>query len=71
MDVFVNGQPRSFSQLDQQATVAALLAALGIKADRVAVEQNGDIVARTAWTATPVHPGDRLEIVHFVGGGAS
>jgi sulfur carrier protein len=35
----------------------------------VAVEHNGKIVPRTEWTETPLSDGDRLEIVHFVGGG--
>jgi sulfur carrier protein len=33
------------------------------------VELNGEIAPRTTWTARTVSEGDRLEIVHFVGGG--
>jgi sulfur carrier protein len=40
-----------------------------MKADRVAVELNRDIVPRDRWTQTALAEGDRLEIVHFVGGG--
>jgi sulfur carrier protein len=40
-----------------------------MKADRVAVELNRDIVARESWDKTMLANGDRLEIVHFVGGG--
>ncbi len=47
----------------------ALVAELGIKSDRVAVELNRDIVPRANWADTPLHDGDKLEIVHFVGGG--
>jgi thiamine biosynthesis protein ThiS len=43
---------------------------LGMKVDRVAVELNRDIVPRDRWAETVLHEGDRLEIVHFVGGGA-
>lgn len=68
MTLLINGQPRDF-ELAPGATVQDLLAALGLKQDRVAVEQNGSIVARTAWAATPVAEGDKFEIVHFVGGG--
>ena len=71
MDLVINGQPRSFPALSAGATVLDLLHALGLKQDRVAVEHNGSIVSRPAWAATPVANGDRFEIVHFVGGGAS
>ena len=40
-----------------------------LRADRVAVERNGAIVGREAWASTQLEDGDRLEIVHFVGGG--
>jgi thiamine biosynthesis protein ThiS len=36
----------------------------------VAVEHNGEIVPRTVWAETTLNAGDRLEVVHFVGGGA-
>jgi len=67
MKLTINGQPRDFASL---ATLEDLLAALGLKQDRVAIERNGEIVSRDAWSATPIAEGDRLEIVHFVGGGA-
>ena len=70
MQVWINGQPRSFPQLTTQATLEELITALAIKSDRVAVEQNGEIVPRTSWSGSRVQEGDRLEIVHFVGGGA-
>ena len=52
-------------------TLAALVEQLGMKSDRVAIELNRDIVARDRWPATLLAEGDRLEIVHFVGGGRS
>lgn len=70
MRLFINGQQREFTGLEAGASVQQLLTALGLKQDRVAVEQNGSIVARTAWQATRVSDGDKFEIVHFVGGGA-
>jgi thiamine biosynthesis protein ThiS len=70
MTLVINGQPRAFD-LAAGATVLDLVAALGLKQDRVAVEQNGSIVSRPAWAGTPVSEGDRFEIVHFVGGGAA
>jgi thiamine biosynthesis protein ThiS len=49
--------------------VADLIAALGLTPDRVAVEINGRILRRKAWPDTALRDGDRIEIVHFVGGG--
>jgi sulfur carrier protein len=70
MQVWINGQARSLAELEQGASVEQMIAALAIKADRVAVEQNGEIVPRAGWSGALVCEGDRFEIVHFVGGGA-
>lgn len=70
MDVIINGQSRALADLAPDAKVQDLIAALALKGDRIAVEQNGAIVRRPDWSATPVTEGDRFEIVHFVGGGA-
>lgn len=69
MDLVINGQTRSFPSLSAGATLPDLLNALGLKHDRIAVEQNGSIVSRPAWPGTSITDGDRFEIVHFVGGG--
>ena len=69
MQIVLNGQPREISLEPQSATLEALVQVLEMKADRIAVEQNGAIVRRAVWSITPVQPGDRFEIVHFVGGG--
>jgi thiamine biosynthesis protein ThiS len=69
MEIVLNGQPRTVDLDPQTATLDALIAALAMKQDRVAVERNGEIVRRTDWAATAIESGDRLEIVHFVGGG--
>jgi thiamine biosynthesis protein ThiS len=70
LKVQINGQPRSMAELTAGVSLADLLAALGLKADRIAVELNGEIAPRTTWAETTVKDGDRLEVVHFVGGGA-
>ena len=70
MQFIINGQARELESLGEGSTVADLLAALGMQADRVALERNGEIVSRESWAGVPVDAGDRLEIVHFVGGGA-
>ncbi len=67
MTLQINGEKRDFPDA---LTVAALVEQLGMKGDRVAIELNLDIVPRDRWSATELHDGDRLEIVHFVGGGS-
>jgi len=62
----VNGEAR---QVPDGASVAELLALIGLAAPKVAVERNLEIVPRSAWGATRLAAGDRLEIVHFIGGG--
>jgi thiamine biosynthesis protein ThiS len=62
----LNGQPR---EVPEGSTLASLLAWLEIPADRVAVELNQAIVPRNLWPKTAIQAGDRLEVVHFVGGG--
>jgi sulfur carrier protein len=65
----LNGQSRTFDSLTELATLDQLIAELGLKGDRVAVEHNGQIAPRTVWPNTAIADGDRLEVVHFVGGG--
>jgi thiamine biosynthesis protein ThiS len=66
MQLTVNGEPHDFPG---PLSVAELLTRLGIAAGRVAVEVNEDVVARGTYEARPLAAGDRVEIVHFVGGG--
>ena len=56
--------------MENVSSLTCLLQQLGLKADRVAVELNREIVARGSWESTPLKEGDRLEIVQFVGGGS-
>jgi thiamine biosynthesis protein ThiS len=69
MKLHINGEERDFSGSPAPLTLAGLVETLGMKADRVAVELNLNIVPRNGWAATALNDGDRLEIVHFVGGG--
>ena len=66
MKLTINGEEKT---LESVGTVADLVAQLGMKSDRVAVELNLEIVPRDRWMETALHDGDKLEIVHFVGGG--
>jgi thiamine biosynthesis protein ThiS len=66
LQVMVNDEPR---RLPIGATVADLVATLGLGPRRVAVEVNREIVARATYAATELRDGDTVEIIHFVGGG--
>ncbi len=57
-------------EVPEGLTLAELLDWLKLPADRVALERNLEVVPRDRWSATPVEAGDRLEVVHFVGGGS-
>ncbi|HEY5290383.1 MAG TPA: sulfur carrier protein ThiS [Caulobacteraceae bacterium] len=65
MRLTVNGEDR----LEAASDIADLVARLGFDARKVAVERNLAIVPRSLWAATALTEGDRIEIVHFVGGG--
>ena len=62
----VNGEERS---IDSAASLADLVASLGLAPRKVAVELNLAIVPRSAYAQTALADGDRVEIVHFIGGG--
>jgi thiamine biosynthesis protein ThiS len=66
MTLTINGE----IQVSTAETLGALVAQLSMKPDRVAIELNREIVPREQWPDTPLHDGDRLEIVQFVGGGS-
>jgi len=67
VDIVVNGASR---EVPEGATVATLLADLGIEPVRVAVERNLDILGKDSFASTPLNAGDKIEIIQFVGGGA-
>ncbi len=66
ISVTVNGEPR---RIDGGMDVAALIERLGLDPRKVAVERNLAIVPKSAYAGTRLEDGDRIEIVHFIGGG--
>ncbi len=66
ISILVNGEARG---VPAPATVADLLASIGLDARKVAVERNLEIVPRSAYADTELVAGDALEVVHFIGGG--
>jgi sulfur carrier protein len=71
MNLHINGEARTFPDPapPAQFTLSSLIDLLNMKSDRVAVELNREIASRERWSEISLKDGDRLEIVHFVGGG--
>ena len=69
MKLIINGRDREFPELDSDSKLHRLIELLQLKADRVAVERNGNIVPRANWVQISLEDGDKLEVVQFVGGG--
>ncbi len=67
MRVILNGEER---EIPEGLTLAGLIEHLGLSPERVAIERNREVVPRAEWAAVEIREGDRLEVVHFVGGGA-
>lgn len=68
MRIEVNGEPR---ELANEIVLSELVKDLALAPERVAVELNKKVVRRIDWPTIAVADGDRIEIVHFVGGGKS
>jgi thiazole synthase len=66
LELEINGEPHRFNEA---LTVTQMLARLGLDGRKVALERNREIVARSQYDATRLNSGDKIEIVHFVGGG--
>jgi len=66
MNLYVNGEAREV----EVASLAELVALLELPVARIAIELNREVVRRGEWERTMLKDEDRIEIVHFVGGGA-
>jgi thiamine biosynthesis protein ThiS len=66
MNVYVNGELREFSG----TSLAELVTQLNLPVARIAIELNREVVRRSEWGTTMLKDEDKIEIVHFVGGGA-
>jgi thiamine biosynthesis protein ThiS len=63
----INGEDHEFAL--PSLSVSELIDELSLTPQRIAIEINRELVSRGAWEQTNLHDGDRVEIVHFVGGG--
>jgi thiamine biosynthesis protein ThiS len=66
MTIFINGEAR---ELEGVSTLAGLLDALELPKQRVAIELNKQVIRKQEWDATNIAENDKVEVVHFVGGG--
>jgi sulfur carrier protein len=66
MRLVLNGEELAFEGVSD---VAALVTSLGLDPRKVAVERNLEIVPRSTYAQAVLADGDRIEIVHFIGGG--
>jgi len=61
----LNGEPRSV----RARTLADLVTELGLEKRMIAIEKNFEVVPKSQYDATPLQTGDRIELVHMIGGG--
>jgi thiamine biosynthesis protein ThiS len=66
LQVLINGETKT---LTNPLSLAELIDHLDLTPARIAVELNREVIRRSLWSETKVKDGDRIEIVHFVGGG--
>jgi thiamine biosynthesis protein ThiS len=66
MRVFVNGEQKHF---ETAVSLSELITQLDLPVPRIAIELNREVVRRSDWGSTMLRDDDRIEIVHFVGGG--
>ena len=66
LPLLLNGRPDTCAEGE---TVADLLGRLGLRRDGVAVALNGEVLPRSVWPDRALRAGDRVELIHAVGGG--
>ena len=66
MKVFINGETR---EIAKQFNLLELLKEFSLPSERIAIELNKEVVRKKDWASILINDADRIEIVHFVGGG--
>lgn len=64
--IFINGESK---ELTEKFNLIELLKHFSLPTERIAVELNKEVVRRKDWENVKVSEGDKLEVIHFVGGG--
>ncbi len=65
MKIHLNGEERDV----QSATLAELVSELGLERRMIAIERNLEVVSKSQYGSTRLEEGDRIELVHMIGGG--
>lgn len=66
MEIILNGEKR---EVPEHINLIGLLDYFALPKQRVAVELNSGVIRRQDWESTPINHSDRIEVIHFVGGG--
>jgi thiamine biosynthesis protein ThiS len=66
LQIQING---AYEEVSNGLRLSELITRMKLRADQIAIELNQQVVRRSAWQSTILQPDDRVEIVHFVGGG--
>jgi thiamine biosynthesis protein ThiS len=66
LQIRLNGETK---EIEEGTMLPALVESLALAPERIAVELNGEVVRRAEWLRVTLKEGDRIEVVHFVGGG--
>jgi len=67
LHIYLNGEPR---ELEHELSLADLISSLKLRPEQIAIELNQTVIRRAQWEATTLAADDKVEIVHFVGGGS-
>ena len=68
MHILLNGESRS---VEENLSLAQLISDLQLKPEQIAIELNREVIRRAKWPKTELREGDKVEVVHFVGGGGA
>lgn len=66
MEIQLNGEVR---ELSDSSSLGDLIKELGLQPERIAIELNHEVIRKPDWDTTVLKENDRIEVVHFVGGG--
>lgn len=66
MKVFINGETK---EVEKQLNLTELLKHFSLPNERIAIELNKEVVRKKDWNSIEIKDSDKIEIVHFVGGG--
>ena len=69
MKIIVNGIVKEINEVAEDFNINSLLKHLSLPDERIAIELNKEVIRRKDWETAKVNDADKIEIIHFVGGG--